>query len=219
MYDTKIECLKQADWTSVLHCGVNALSEPLWNWLVWILIGVGVFFTLSTGFVQFRLLGRSIREMTGSRRSHDGGEQGITAFQAFVTGLASRVGTGNIAGVAIAIGSGGPGAVFWMWLTALIGMSSAFAESTLAQLFKVRDEKTGQFRGGPAYYIGKGLGQKWLGVLFALCLIVCFGLVYNAIQANTIVLAVQSAAGWTAERAHLTPNGRNTSSFWPPAWC
>ena len=168
MYDTKIECLKQVDWMSVLHCGVKTRSDSLWEWLVWVLIGVGVFFTLSTGFVQFRLLGRSIREMTGSCRSHDGGEQGITAFQAFVTGLASRVGTGNIAGVAIAIGSGGPGAVFWMWLTALIGMSSAFAESTLAQLFKVRDEKTGQFRGGPAYYIGKGLGQKWLGVLFAL---------------------------------------------------
>ncbi len=200
MYNKDIGCLQQPDWLDGLHCGINALSDPLWNWLIWILIGVGVFFTLSTGFVQFRLLGRSIREMTGSRRSHDGGEQGITAFQAFVTGLASRVGTGNIAGVAIAIGSGGPGAVFWMWLTALIGMSSAFAESTLAQLFKVRDEKTGQFRGGPAYYIGKGLGQKWLGVLFALCLIVCFGLVYNAIQANTIVLAVQSAAGWTADK-------------------
>ena len=200
MYNKDIGCLQQPDWLDGLHCGINALSDPLWNWLIWILIGVGVFFTLSTGFVQFRLLGRSIREMTGSRRSHDGGEQGITAFQAFVTGLASRVGTGNIAGVAIAIGSGGPGAVFWMWLTALIGMSSAFAESTLAQLFKVRDEKTGQFRGGPAYYIGKGLGQKWLGVLFALCLIVCFGLVYNAIQANTMVLAVQSAAGWTADK-------------------
>lgn len=179
-----------------LHCAVNALSSPLWDALIWILIGVGVFFTFTTGFVQFRLFGRSIKEIRGSRQN-PGDPHGITAFQAFMTGLASRVGTGNIAGVAIAITAGGPGAVFWMWLTALIGMSSAFAESTLAQLFKVRDKQTGLFRGGPAYYIAHGLNQRWLSILFSLSLIFCFGLVYNAIQANTIVQAVQSAAGMT----------------------
>lgn len=196
MYNDKIACLAQADVFDTVHCAVNAVSSPLWDWLIWILIGVGVFFTLSTGFVQFRLFGRSLKEIQGSRQNPND-PHGITSFQAFVTGLASRVGTGNIAGVAIAITAGGPGAVFWMWATALIGMSSAFAESSLAQLFKVRDKETGLFRGGPAYYIAHGLNQRWLSILFSLSLIFCFGLVYNAIQANTIVQAVQSAMSMT----------------------
>lgn len=183
----------------MLHCGVNAGNNVIWEWLVYILVAVGLFFTLATGFVQIRLLGRSVKEMLGSRSDGDDKHgHGITPFQAFVTGLASRVGTGNIAGVAIAISLGGPGAVFWMWITALLGMSSAFAESSLAQLFKIRDHGDNQFRGGPAYYITRGLGQKWLGVLFALSLIVCFGFVFNAIQANTIVESVKSAAGCAA---------------------
>lgn len=196
MYDDKISCFAQASVLDSVHCVVNEISSPLWAWLVWILIGVGVFFTLVTGFVQIRLLARSVKEIKGSRQNPND-PHGITAFQAFATGLASRVGTGNIVGVAIAISAGGPGAVFWMWLTALIGMSSAFAESTLAQLFKVRDKDTGLFRGGPAYYIQYGLNQRWLAVLFSISLILCFGFVYNAIQANTIVQAVQSAAGMT----------------------
>lgn len=197
MYDDKISCFAQAGIADAVHCSVNAVSGPLWTYLVWILVGVGVFFTLATGLVQVRLLGRSIKEIKGSRQDPND-PHGITAFQAFVTGLASRVGTGNIVGVAIAITAGGPGAVFWMWMTAIIGMSSAFAESTLAQLYKVRDKQTGVFRGGPAYYIAHGLGQKWMSVLFSISLIICFGFVYNAIQANTIVQAVQSAAGMTA---------------------
>ena len=102
---------------------------------------------------------------------------------------------GNIAGVAIAIKLGGPGAVFWMWVTALIGMSSAFVESSLAQLFKVRDYDNHHFRGGPAYYITQGLGQKWLGVLFALSLIFCFGFVFEAVQTNTIADTTKAAWG------------------------
>ncbi|XXQ67726.1 alanine/glycine:cation symporter family protein [Neisseriaceae bacterium B1] len=196
MYNDKISCFAQEAHVDVVHCVVNAVSSPLWSALVWILIGVGLFFTVSTGFVQLRLFGRSLKEIRGSRQNPNE-PHGITAFQAFITGMASRVGTGNIAGVAIAITAGGPGAVFWMWLTALIGMSSAFAESTLAQLFKVRDKKTGGFRGGPAYYIAHGLNQHWLSVLFSISLIICFGLVYNAIQANTIVQAVQSAMSMT----------------------
>ena len=114
-----------------LQCGINLGNDFLWTWLVYMLLGVGVLFTLGTGFVQLRLLGRSVREMLGSRSDGDDAHgHGITPFQAFVTGLASRVGTGNIAGVAIAISTGGPGAVFWMWMTALLGMSSAFAESS-----------------------------------------------------------------------------------------
>lgn len=183
-----------------IHSWIQAANDPLWSWLVYLLLGTGIFFTLATGLVQIRLFGRSIKEMFNSRTDGDDKHgHGITPFQAFVTGLASRVGTGNIAGVALAISTGGPGAVFWMWLTALLGMSSAFAESSLAQLFKVRDHDNNQFRGGPAYYITQGLKQKWLGVLFALSLILCFGFVFNAIQANTIIEATKSAAGCTAE--------------------
>ncbi|WFF39724.1 alanine:cation symporter family protein [Moraxella nasibovis] len=177
---------------------VNAFSAPLWDVLLWLLILVGVFFTLFTGFAQFRLFGRSVKTMLSSRKGHDESE-GISAFQAFVTGLASRVGVGNVAGVAIAISLGGAGAVFWMWLIALIGMCSALAESSLAQLFKIKDETTGRFRGGPAYYIEQGLGQKWLGLVFALALIVCFGFVYQSIQSNTITLSIQSAMGCVGE--------------------
>ncbi|WP_159990441.1 alanine/glycine:cation symporter family protein [Pelistega ratti] len=194
---SKLTCAEQASFLDQFHCYMNALSSPMWEYLVWVLVGVGLYFTLFTGFVQIRLFRQSVRAMLSGRQKN--GEHGITAFQAFVTGLASRVGTGNIAGVAIAISTGGPGAVFWMWLTALIGMSSAFAESTLAQLFKVRDTENGQFRGGPAYYITHGLKQKWLAILFAISLIFCFGFVFNAIQSNTIVLAIQSAANLTAE--------------------
>ncbi|MDO4907017.1 sodium:alanine symporter family protein [Neisseria sp.] len=181
--------------TETLHEWVNAVSGPLWDILIFLLLGTGLFFTLATGCVQLRLFGQSVRTMLGGRRSGDD-PHGITPFQAFVTGLASRVGVGNIAGVAIAVSVGGPGAVFWMWVTALIGMSSAFAESSLAQLFKIRDRENGHFRGGPAYYITQGLGQKWMGVLFALSLVFCFGLVYEAVQANSIVAAAETAWGW-----------------------
>lgn len=181
-----------------IHKLVNDINGPLWQLLVYLLLGVGLFFTFSTGFVQFRLFGRSIKAMMGGRKCDDA-SQGITPFQAFVTGLASRVGVGNVAGVAIAVSVGGPGAVFWMWLTALLGMSSAFAESSLAQLFKIRDPQSGQFRGGPAYYITQGLKQHWLGILFALSLILAFGFVFNAVQANSIVAATQTAWGWKPE--------------------
>ena len=184
--------------TEQLHKLINTINGPLWDGLVWLLLGVGLFYTVSTLFVQVRLFPRSIKEMLSGRRVGDD-PHGITPFQAFVTGLASRVGVGNIAGVAIAVTLGGPGAVFWMWVTALIGMSSAFAESSLAQLFKVRDHKNGHFRGGPAYYITTGLKQHWLGVLFALSLIATFGLVFNAVQANSIVAATEAAWGWNKE--------------------
>ena len=183
------------NFTELLHQWVQKINDPLWAGLVYVLLGAGLFFTVATGFVQFRLLGRSIKEMLGGRKQGDD-PHGITPFQAFVTGLASRVGVGNIAGVAIAISVGGPGAVFWMWITALIGMSSAFVESSLAQLFKIRDYDNHHFRGGPAYYITQGLGQKWLGIVFALSLIFCFGFVYEAVQTNTIAVTAKAAWGW-----------------------
>lgn len=182
-----------------LHSMVNAINGPLWNFLLYFLLGVGLLYTIMTAFVQVRLFPRSIKEMFRGRRNQDDHQRegrGITPFQAFVTGIASRVGVGNIAGVAIAVSLGGPGAVFWMWITAVLGMSSAFAESSLAQLFKVRDTIKGEFRGGPAYYITNGIKQRWLGVLFALSLILTFGFIFNAVQANSIVAATESAWNW-----------------------
>ena len=174
---------------------VTFLNTPLWDFLVIFLVFVGVFYTLITGAVQIRLFWHSIKAMRSSRKKGED-SYGITPFQALVTGLASRVGVGNVAGVAIAIAIGGPGAVFWMWFTAFLGMSSAFVESSLAQLFKVRDTSNQQFRGGPAYYITQGLKQKWLGVVFAVALILTYGFVFNAVQANSIISATSHAWGW-----------------------
>lgn len=179
---------------SVLKWIVDTIDGPLWDITIVLLLGVGLFFTITTGLVQLRLLPQSIREMWGGRAA-DG--DSLTPFQAFATGLASRVGVGNIGGVATAIALGGPGAVFWMWITALMGMSSAFAESTLAQLYKTRDPN-GMFRGGPAYYITRGLKSKSLAIAFAITLIFTFGFAFNAVQANSIVAATNKAWEWDA---------------------
>ncbi|AXY61808.1 alanine/glycine:cation symporter family protein [Acinetobacter sp. WCHAc010052] len=181
--------------STTLMSWVKFFNDPLWDFLVVFLVIVGVFYTTITGVVQFRLFLHSIKVMKSSRKETDD-DHGITPFQAFVTGLASRVGVGNVVGVAIAIAIGGPGAVFWMWFTAFLGMSSAFVESSLAQLFKVRDTQNQQFRGGPAYYITQGLKQKWLGVVFASALILAYGFVFNAVQANSIIDATSHAWGW-----------------------
>ena len=127
----------------------------------------------------------------------------LTPFQAFATGLASRVGVGNIGGVATAIALGGEGAIFWMWITAFIGMSSAFAESTLAQLFKIQD-KDGSFRGGPAYYIVQGVKSRFMAVAFAIALIFTFGFAFNSVQANSIVEATRNAWNWQGEYVGIT---------------
>lgn len=181
--------------TDTLMRWVSLLNEPLWDFLVVLLLGAGIFFTILTKAVQIRLFFHSIKVMKGSR-TEGKDAHGITPFQAFVTGLASRVGVGNIAGVAIAIAVGGPGAVFWMWLTAVLGMSSGFIESSLAQLFKVRDNKSQQFRGGPAYYITQGLKSKTFGTIFAISLIFTYGFVFNSVQINAIVNASSHAWGW-----------------------
>ncbi|WP_168769316.1 alanine/glycine:cation symporter family protein [Haemophilus influenzae] len=179
----------------VLTWVVAHLDGPLWDATIIILLGTGLFFTITTGFVQFRLFPASLREMWFGR-SVEGSS--LTPFQAFTTGLASRVGVGNIGGVATAIALGGEGAVFWMWVTAFIGMSSAFAESTLAQLFKIQD-KDGSFRGGPAYYIVQGLKSRCMAVAFALALIFTFGFAFNSVQANSIVEATSNAWNWKGE--------------------
>lgn len=171
---------------------VDFVNSILWGYvLVWGLLAVGVFFTFRLGFLQFVNFNEMIRAIRGSRESD---ANGISPFQALCTSLASRVGTGNLAGVAVALYLGGAGAIFWMWMVALVGMATGYAESTLAQLYKVRDVK-GQYRGGPAVYIAKGLNAPWAAVIFAVCLIISFGLVFNAVQANSIADAMEGAFG------------------------
>lgn len=163
----------------------------IWNnFGIVFLIVVGIYFTLSFNLIQFR----SIKEMFKVLKEDPVEEldhKPISAFQAFTISAASRVGTGNIAGVAIAIATGGPGAVFWMWVVAGIGSATAFIEATLAQIYKVKDEESKSYVGGPAYYIEKGLNQKWLGAVFAILMVITFAFAYNSIQSNTIAQAVE----------------------------
>jgi AGCS family alanine or glycine:cation symporter len=168
----------------------NNINGVLWGQiLVYLLIGTGIYFTVRLGFIQFRHFLHTFTVMRSSRKSDN---EGISSFQALSTSLAARVGTGNLAGVAIAITVGGPGAIFWMWLIAILGMATSFAESTLAQAYKVHDEE-GNFRGGPAYYMERGLNARWMGSLFAILLIIAFGLVFNAVQANSITAALHES--------------------------
>ncbi|WP_029404941.1 alanine/glycine:cation symporter family protein [Vibrio splendidus] len=169
---------------------INLMNDLLWgSILVYLLVGVGVYFTVRLGFIQFRHFGHMFSVLRNSRKADSAG---ISSFQALCTSLAARVGTGNMAGVAVALTAGGPGAIFWMWLIAMLGMATSFAESTLAQLYKTRDND-GNYRGGPAYYMEKGLGMRWMGVLFSIFLIIAFGLVFNAVQANAIASAMNTA--------------------------
>ena len=165
--------------------------------LIVLLVAVGLYFTLRTKAVQFRLLPEALREVAEPK--HD--QSGISSFQALMLSTASRVGTGNIAGVATAIAGGVPGAVFWMWVTALAGGASAFIESTLAQVYKIQDRDG--FRGGPAYYIQYGLGQRWLGVVFAVLLILCFGFGFNGLQSYNATSAFQFYLGSRFEPTHF----------------
>jgi AGCS family alanine or glycine:cation symporter len=166
---------------------INYLNGLLWGeLLVYGLVGAGLYFTIRLGFIQFSQFGHGLKLLAISRRP---GKNGLSSFQVFCTSMAARVGAGNMAGVAFAIGVAGPGAVFWMWAIAVLGMATAMIESTLAQVYKVKDVD-GQYRGGPSYYMEQGLGQRWMGVLFSVLLIICFGLVFNAVQANTIAGAM-----------------------------
>jgi AGCS family alanine or glycine:cation symporter len=172
---------------------INLMNDLLWgSILVYLLVGVGIYFTVRLGFIQFRHFGHMFSVLKNSRKAD---KAGISSFQALCTSLAARVGTGNMAGVAVALTAGGPGAIFWMWLIAMLGMATSFAESTLAQLYKTKDDD-GNYRGGPAYYMEKGLGMRWMGVLFSVFLIIAFGLVFNAVQANSIANAMSTAFGW-----------------------
>jgi alanine or glycine:cation symporter, AGCS family len=167
-------------------------SNPWYGLLMFLLIGAGLYFTVVTRFIQFRHFGHMWQLLRVSNQGRKDG--GISSFEALMTSLAARVGTGNLAGVAIAIYLGGPGAVFWMWMTAIVGMSTSFIESTLAQAYKV-PHNDNVYRGGPAYYIEKGLGKRWLAIFFSVCLLVAFGLAFNGVQSNTIAQATNEAFG------------------------
>ena len=169
---------------------VDFLNSILWGYvLVYGLLAVGLFFTVRLGAIQFRHFGEYFRVIIGSSGTS---ASGISPLQALTISLASRVGTGNLAGVAVAIYLGGPGAIFWMWMVALVGMATAYAESTLAQLYKVRNADS-QYRGGPAFYMANGVGSRAMGAAFSVCLILSFGLIFSAVQSNSISEAMSSA--------------------------
>ena len=177
---------------------VSLLNDIVWSpLLVVLLVGAGVYFSFRTRFVQVRRFGLMVRSLFAkSERTADGRKHGISSFEAFCVALSGRVGTGNIVGVATAIALGGPGAVFWMWIIAFFGASTAFMESTLAQQYKFR-HATG-FRGGPASYIEKGLHARWLGVLFSILCLVGYGTFLPTVQANGV-------AGALGNTFHLSP--------------
>lgn len=171
---------------------VAFINNVLWGngqVLIFMLLAAGLWFTYRLGLVQLRHFGHMFSIMKGSTKSD---KAGISSFGALCTSLSARVGTGNLAGVAVAISLGGPGAIFWMWVIAILGMATGFAESVLGQLYKVKDAN-GEYRGGPAYYIQQGLNKRWLAVIFSLCLFLGYGFIFSAVQANTITDALNNA--------------------------
>lgn len=169
---------------------INFIDSIVWsNALIILCLGTGIYFSIVTGFLQVRY----IRHMVSLLFKNDGSEKGVTSFQAFTLAISGRVGTGNIAGVATAIAMGGPGAVFWMWLIAILGAASAFIEATLGQIYK--EEKDGQYRGGPAFYIEKGLGKKWYAVIFSIATIISTAFFLPGVQSNSIATSMNNAFG------------------------
>lgn len=175
-----------------------SVNSFLWsNIVLWLLLVCGLFFTFYLRFIQARFFTQSIKALVRGTRAN---KQQISSFQALCTSLAQRVGTGNLAGVATAITYGGEGAIFWMWMTAIVGSSTAYAESTLAQVFKLR-RRDGSFYGGPAYYIHAVLKSKALAVIFSISLVIALGIVFNGVQSNTIAQGLEIGFGL------------------PPIWC
>ncbi|MGY1452514.1 alanine/glycine:cation symporter family protein [Streptomyces sp. SS8] len=184
---------------STLETVIVEINDHFWTYLLIPLVAVaGLYFTVRSKAMQIRLLPEIVRTVAERPRAGTDGRKPVSPFGAFTISAAARIGTGNIAGVAAAITVGGPGAVFWMWMMALVGGASAFVESTLAQLYKVRDRSKGgegAYRGGPAYYMQRGLGRRWVGVLFAVIITLTFGLVFTAVQSNTIASVTAGSLG------------------------
>ncbi|MEV0946247.1 alanine/glycine:cation symporter family protein [Rhodococcus sp. NPDC049939] len=173
---------------------VTNVNDVYWYGVIVLLVGLGLYFTVRSRFVQIRLVPDMLRSLTERAETLPDGTKGISAFRAFSISAGSRVGTGNIVGVGLAISVGGPGAVFWMWAMAIIGAASAFVESTLAQLYKVPDRDG--FRGGPAYYMQYGLGRRWMGAIFAVVIALTYSFVFNTVQTNSIVDAASTSIGF-----------------------
>lgn len=167
---------------------VNFINDIVWsNALILLCLLSGLYFSIRTRFLQVRLLRTMVKQLFLGKSS----SKGVTSFQAFVIAISGRIGTGNIAGVATAIAMGGPGAIFWMWVIAFVGSSSAFVEATLGQIYK--EVRGGQYRGGPAYYIEKGLGMRWYGILFAIATLISTALLLPGVQSNSIAAGMQNA--------------------------
>jgi alanine or glycine:cation symporter, AGCS family len=170
---------------------IDFLNGLVWSRaLIYLCLGVGLYFSIRTRFMQVRGFGEMLRLMLRGQKS----AAGVSSFQALAMSLSGRVGIGNIAGVATAITFGGPGAVFWMWMVAFLGASTAYVESTLAQIYKEKDDQ-GRYRGGPAYYIEKAMGQKWYAVTFAIVTVLATGVLLPGVQANGIATAFENAWG------------------------
>ncbi len=168
---------------------LGQLNDIIWSSaLIYLCLGSGLYFSIRTRFLQVRHFRHMLQIMFEGRSS----ASGVSSFQALAMSLSGRVGTGNIAGVATAIAMGGPGAVFWMWMVAFLGASTAYIEATLAQIYKEKDSN-GEYRGGPAYYIEKAMGQQWYAWLFAVATIIAMGFCLPGIQANAIVEAMGNA--------------------------
>ncbi|SHH37393.1 amino acid carrier protein, partial [Thermosyntropha lipolytica DSM 11003] len=174
---------------------VGKLNSILWGPIMLvILLGTGIYYTIRTNFIQIRFLKQAFRQVFGNAfKDRDSKKEGLSSFQSLTTAIAAQVGTGNIVGVATAIAAGGPGAIFWMWVSAFFGMSTIFSEAVLAQKFKTT--RDGAVVGGPAYYISQGLGQKWLAVIFAICIVLALGFMGNMVQANSIAVSINNAFG------------------------
>ncbi|MBM7713101.1 alanine/glycine:cation symporter family protein [Siminovitchia sp. FSL H7-0308] len=169
---------------------IEWLSGVIWSSpLIYLSLGIGILFSIMTRFMQLRLIKEMLKQLFSGKSS----SAGISSFQALSVAVSGRVGTGNIAGTATAIAFGGPGAVFWMWAIAFLGASTAYVESTLAQIYKVKQD--GQYRGGPAYYIEKGMGKKWYAVIFAVATSIAMALLMPGVQSNSIATGLENAFG------------------------
>lgn len=174
---------------------IESINSVLWGPIMLVLLlGTGIYFTLRMRFLQIRKFKVAFKRVFGHAfKKNENDKGGLSSFQALTTSIAAQIGTGNIAGVATAIASGGPGAVFWMWLSAFFGMATIFGEAVLAQKF--RTKKDGVVVGGPAYYISEGLGMRWLAMLFSICIILALGFMGNMVQSNSIAVSMNNAFG------------------------
>ncbi|MGL4666672.1 MAG: alanine/glycine:cation symporter family protein, partial [Saezia sp.] len=174
---------------------VSTINGFLWNeLLIILLVGTGIYYTIRLGFIQIRKFGTATKILAGSisLKGSEADKSGMSSFQAVATAVAGQVGTGNLAGPATAILAGGPGAIFWIWISSFLGMATIYAEAILAQKYKTKD-RNGQTVGGPAYYIEQGLKCKWLACIFAVLIILALGLIGNMVQANSIAAAFSSS--------------------------